>query len=235
MDVRKAVVRFVTLGFALGLFLGSSAVAQLNQGIHTQHRETNASRQARIKRTIEETYAHRWEIYGGGGYLRFRSGSSLKRNNEVSWAAGANYFLNPKLFIVGAAQGSFGSANIGTNIYDLKNPQINEYFFTGGAGYRFYKTERVAVSAQATGGTAWGIFSGANKGFTGADVGIWNDGIRPAITGSVNVDYNFYPDLAFRVSPTYVATMFQNAAGYPSSSFQSNVGFNAGLVYRFGR
>src|ERR1700690_3987816 len=32
-------------------------------------RETNANRRARIEKQIQETYTHRWEVAGGGGYL----------------------------------------------------------------------------------------------------------------------------------------------------------------------
>ena len=83
-DVRKSAVRWVMLGLAAGMAAGALATARAQIGtsttIHTnkqpQHarRETNASRQARIQRTIDETYSHRWEVFGGGGYLRWRSG-----------------------------------------------------------------------------------------------------------------------------------------------------------------
>src|SRR5258708_7709489 len=59
-------------------------------------RETNAVRKARIERSIQETYTHRYEVFGGGGYMRFRSGEFTKRNNEVTWATNGSYFLSPK-------------------------------------------------------------------------------------------------------------------------------------------
>ena len=135
-DVRKSAVRWVMLGLAAGMAAGALATARAQIGtsttIHTnkqpQHarRETNASRQARIQRTIDETYSHRWEVFGGGGYLRWRSGQYTKRNNEVSWAAAGNYYLNPKFAIVGDARGSFGYAHaILNNPYGVYNPQIN--------------------------------------------------------------------------------------------------------------
>ena len=49
---------------------------------------------------------------------------------------------------------------------------------------------------------------------------------------SLNADYNVYPNLAVRLAPTYTATTFTSPAG---GSFQSNLGFNAGVIYRFGR
>jgi hypothetical protein len=59
----------------------------------------------------------------------------------------------------------------------------------------------------------------------------------------VNLDYNFYPNLAFRLTPTFVGTTFVGTTatgplatgGTSTGGFQPNVGFNAGFVYRFGR
>lgn len=219
------------LAVAMLFASGTAAEGQRNAKQKRSRRETNASRQARIQRTIEDTYSHRWEVFGGGGFLRWRSGESTQKNNEVSWAAGTSYFLSPKLSIIGEAQGSFGRAKPlpFNSAYTLPgNPQINEYFFTGGANYRFYAKEKLALSAQGTGGIAWGIFSsGSPYSYSASQIGLWNDGSRPAFTVSVNADYNFYPNLAFRFAPTYVGTTF-------GGQVQNNVGFNAGVVYRFG-
>jgi hypothetical protein len=235
-DVRRTAVRVVLMGVVAGLVAGAMATAKA-QSVQIQakrkqeahaRRETNASRQARIQRTIDETYAHRWEVFGGGGFLRFRSGEFTKKNSEVTWATAANYYLNPKLAIVGDARGSFGNAHaIINNTFGVYNPQINEYTFMGGASYRFYAKEKVAVSAQALGGVGWGIFSGGAKGLQGTQIGLWPDGFKPAFSVGVSADYNIFPELAFRVTPTYVGTTF-------GSSVQNNVGFNAGVIYRFG-
>ena len=244
-EVRQSAVRWIAIGFAISLLAGITVSARAQVGSQVTikrrqeshaRRETNASREARIQRTIQDTYSHRYEIIGGGGYLRFRSGQTLKRNNEISWATAFNYYLNPKLALVGDARGSFGNAKAATNnMYGVYNPQINEYTFMGGASYRFYRKEKIALSAQALGGIDWGIFSGGSKSIPAVDLGLWQDGTRPAFSLGVSADYNFYPNLAFRLSPTWVATTFQSAPGQPTSSVQSNFGFNAGILYRFGR
>lgn len=231
-------MRVVLMGLAAGVLAGAmtraeaqsaSVTLKRKQEAHAR-RETNASRQARIQRTIDETYSHRWELFGGGGYLRWTSGQYTKRNNEISWATQGNYFLNQKLSVIADARGSFGNAHTFpiNNTYGVYNPQINEYFFQGGVGYRFYRSAKVAVTAQALGGTAWGIFSGGAKGLQGTQLGLWQDGFKPAFNLGIAADYNFFPNLAFRVTPTYQATTF-------GSSVQNNVGFNAGVVYRFGK
>jgi Ni/Co efflux regulator RcnB len=242
-DVQKLAVRLVLSGLAVGLLAGALAPAKAQTVTQTQSKkrkqenharhETNATRLARVARTTEETYSHRYEVIGGGGFLRFRSGDYTRKNNEVSWATALNYYLNPKLALVGDARGSFGDAHAYTNNeFGVYKPQINEYTFMGGASYRFYAREKLAVSVQALGGTAWGIFSGGSKGIPGPDLGLWNDGLRPAFSLGVSADYNIYPNLALRFTPTWVGTNFVGANG---SSIQNNLGLNVGIVYRFGR
>jgi hypothetical protein len=256
-DVRKSVIRMVLMGVAAGLLAGALVPAKGQVGTQVQirkrkqehaRRETNASRKARIQRTIDETYAHKYEVIGGGGYLRFRAGDYLKKNNEVTWATQFNYYLNSKLAVVGDARGAFGSANAYIdNQYGVYKPQINEYLFMGGASYRFYQKEKVAISGQAVGGVGWGIFSGGSKAVPATYLGLWSSETRPAFSLGVSVDYNIQQNLAVRFTPTYVGTMFRSgpaapdpvtglpATTPPSPSVQNNVGFNIGVVYRFGR
>jgi hypothetical protein len=167
--------------------------------------------------------------------MRFRSGENTQKNNEVTWNFAVNYFLNQKLSIVGDSRGMFGNAKplrgTGYNI-QAPNPQINEYAFTGGAGYRFYSSLHYALTAQALGGVGIGNFSGASKGLTYLQTGFWQDAARPAFIINLAGDINLYPNLAFRVAPTYVGTTFTSPSG---GSLQNNFGVNFGVVYRFGR
>ena len=230
MDLRKFAARWSSVLAAV--LITASAAAQTTQpGVR---HETNTSRQARIERTIKDTYTHRWEVFGGGGYMRFRSGEYTQKNNEVTWNLAVHYFLNPKLSIVADSRGMFGNAKPLRNEYVAynPNPQINEYAFTGGASYRFYSTLRYALSAQALGGVGVGNFSGASKGLNYLQTGFWQDAARPAFVLNLAGDINLYPNLAFRVLPTYVGTTFTSPSG---GSLQNNLGINFGVVYRFGR
>jgi hypothetical protein len=234
-DVRKSVVRLFVMGLAVGLLAG--AVAPVNAQKKPQQRrarrETNASRQARIQRTINETYAHRYEVFGGGGFERFRPGEFLKKDNQITWAVNTTYYLNPKLGVIASAQGSFGRAESTQNTaFPNENiiapkPQINEYYFMAGPSYRFYAKEKFALSAQAQGGIGWGIFGGGSKGIPATDLGLWPDQTRAAFSFGVSADYNIYPNLAVRLTPQYIGTTF-------GGNVQNNVGFNAGVIYRFG-
>lgn len=197
-------------------------------------RESNANRRARVLREIEESYTHRYELAGGGGYLRFRSGPNLQKNNEVTFWMNGTYLLNPKLGVIADVHGAYGKAKIGNGTaggfdpgFNIPNPQISEYTFTGGPSFRFYAHQHLAMSVYATGGLAIGKFDSGSKGIPAVDLGIYNSSLAPVFTGGLNVDYNFYPNLAVRVAPTYIGTVF-------GSTIQNNLGFNIGLLYRFG-
>lgn len=231
----------------LAVLMASGVSVVQAQSLRRSRRESNANRKARIARTINETYSHRWEVAGGGGYLRFRSGEYLQKNNEVTFWTTTTYFLNQKLGILADVRGMYGNAKLnnnvtapdGTPIFLNFNPQISEYPFMGGVAYRLYAKEKFAVTATGEGGAALGKFDGGSKGIPSADLHVWQSGVRPVFSVGANIDYNFYPDLAFRVSPTYVGTMYQLAPSDPSpqphGSLQNNFGVNIGIVYRFGK
>ena len=203
-------------------------------------RETSANRRARLAREIAETYSHRYEFSGGGGFLRFRSGEYLQKNSEITFYSSLNYLLNRKLGVLADVHGAFGSAKIGNNDFNLaQNPKISQYTFSAGPSYRFFADRRIAVSVFATGGLALGNFAGGTKGFFPDRLGIWSTTTTPVITGGVSFDYNFYPNLAARITPTYIGTFFDGTAppdGVQTvhGSVQNNLGLNLGVVYRFG-
>ena len=209
--------------------LASSALAQNTRS--TGH-ETNANRKARIARQIAETYTHRWEVAGGGGYLRFRSGQFTQKNSEIAFWLNTTYYFNRNLGLTGELRGAYGNAKVpGGNQFAslVGRPQISEYPFLVGPTYRFHLRQKTALSAFALGGTAIGKFDGDSKGHTAADLGFWpSTSARPAFSLGGSLDLNLYPNLAFRITPSYTATTF-------GGSLQNNAGFEMGVVYRFGR
>jgi hypothetical protein len=219
-------------GFAMAaaavmvFFFGATTHAGA-QSTRRPRRESTANRKARIARTIAETYDHRWEAAGGGGYMRYRSGQYLRQNNEVSFWASTMYSLNPKLGILGTVQGSYGYAKIGNTAFDIPNPQISEYAFMAGPSYRFVGKERYSVSGFAQGGLDLGKFAGGSKGFTATDIGVWPGDFAAAFSVGANLDYNFDPSLSLRVTPAYLGTTF-------GSTIQNSKVLNIGIVYRFG-
>ncbi len=202
--------------------------------------ETNANRKARIERIMQDTYSHRYEVAGGGGYLRFRSGETLQKNNEVTfWMTGTRYFTsNQKLGIAADVRGAYGNAKVGNTAFNIENPQISQYTFMAGPNYRLYSRQKYAISAFAVGGAALGKFDSGSKGIPASELHLWQNGWRPVFSVGANFDYNLYPNLAIRLTPTYLGTLFRldpKDTVPDKGSIQSNLGFNVGIVYRFGR
>lgn len=213
----------------IALLIAPAARAQF----HT-HRETNANRRARIERQIKDTYTHRYEVSGGGGYLRFRSGQFTQKNNEINFFFNTTYFLNEKVGLTGEVRGYYGRAKIPNYLPNneaslIGNPQISEYPFMAGATYRVYLHQHIGGSIFALGGTAIGKFDGDTKGFPSQSLGFWpSASAKPAFSVGGNIDINLFPNLAFRMTPNYMGTTF-------GGSLQNNLGVNIGVVYRFGR
>jgi len=219
---------FVTAFVAVLFFVIMASTPAAAQSTRRPRRESTANRKARIARTIAQTYGHPWEAAGGGGYMRYRSGPYLRQNSEVSFWASTLYSLNPKFGILGSVQGSYGYAKIGNTIYDIPNPQISEYAFMAGPSYRFVRQEKYGVSGFAQAGIDLGKFAGGSKGFTAQEIGVWTGDFAPAFSVGANLDYNFDPSLALRVTPAYLGTTF-------GGTIQNSKVLNIGIVYRFGK
>jgi hypothetical protein len=234
----KSCVKSGVVGL-LAVVLASGAGIAGAQTQRRTRRESNANRQARIARATADTYNHRYEVGGGGGYMRFRSGEYLQKNNEVTFWMNGTYFLNPKLGVIAEVRGAYGNAKIGNTTFNLKNPQISEYPIMGGVTYRLYAKEKTAISVFGEAGAAIGKFDGGSKTIPSKDLGLWQSTTKPVFSIGANFDYNFYPNLAFRVTPTYTATFYKldplDTAPQPHGAIQNNLGLNIGLVYRFGR
>jgi hypothetical protein len=216
---------------ALAVLFASLASTAAAQKSRRPRRETTATRKARVEKTIEQTYGHPWEAAGGGGYMRFRSGQYQQQDNQVSFWADTRRTINsvsPKFGILGTVQGSYGKAKIGNTIYDIPNPQISEYAFMAGPSWRFVAKEKYAVSAFAQAGFDLGKFAGGSKGFTAADIGVWQGDFAPAFSAGVSLDYNIDTSFALRISPSYLGTTF-------GSTIQNSKAVDVGIVYRFGK
>jgi hypothetical protein len=210
-----------------------SASSALAQNKRPAGRETNANRKARIARQIADTYTHRWEVAGGGGYLRFRSGQFTQKNSEIAFWMNTTYYFNRNLGLTGELRGAYGNAKPLQGVNNFLNlvghPQISEYPFLAGPTYRFRLRQKTALSVFALGGTAIGKFDGDSKGISAANLGFWpSTSARPAFSLGGSLDLNLYPNLAFRIAPSYTATTF-------GGTLQNNAGFEMGVVYRFGR
>ena len=95
-----------------------------------------ARRQARTQRVVEDTYSHKFEAYGGGGYTRFRPGGPLQHNNEAAWNGGVTDYLWGRLGLTADLRGYYGTAFIPPNPFNIFKPSISQYAAMAGPQYR---------------------------------------------------------------------------------------------------
>ena len=187
-----------------------------------------ARRTERRQRVIQDTYSHKFEIYGGGGYTRFRPGPSLQHINESAWNVGVTDYLRPRLGVTADLRGYYGTAFTYPGPYNIFKPSISEYSFMAGPQYRIVRREHRAISGQALVGGPRGTSMPTEPSCQAhsSDCGVT---VPMSALAGVPIDYNLGTALAFRIQPGYWLTTFSNTPQV------KNLGFNAGLVYRFGR
>jgi hypothetical protein len=188
-----------------------------------------ARRLQRTQRIIQDTYSHKFEVYGGGGYTRFRPGQSLQHINEAAWNGGFTDYLWGRLGLTADLRGYYGTAFIYPNQYNIFKPAISQYTFLGGPQYRVVRREHYTVGVQGLIGGARGNFNANSAGQPGVQVGMWSGGTTFSAAIGVPIDYNIAPNLAWRIQPGYWLTTFG------STTQVKNLGFTSGLVFRFGR
>jgi hypothetical protein len=188
----------------------------------------NARREARVQQIINETYGHKFEAYGGAGYLRFHPGPDKQRNEEAAWNIGITDYIRPRLGITADVRGYYGTAYIGNNPYGVFKPSISQYAFLFGPQYRVYAKPKFAVSLQALAGFGHGNFDTGTGGLPASFIGLYNNSTAFNMSLGVPLDYNLGPGLAIRLTPLYFLTTYGSEA-------QNNLGFNVGVVYRFGK
>lgn len=187
-----------------------------------------ARRKLRIQQIIQDTYSHKYETYFGGGYLRFRPGSTLQKNNEADWNVGITDYFHGKLGVTGDFRGYYGTAFTYVNQYQVFSPSISQYTFLGGPQYRFFEGQHWAWTGFVLAGVGHGNFGTGTGGLPPTLIGLYPDGNSFNLSAGASVDYNLGPGLAIRLSPNYLMSRY-------GSDTQNNLGFNAGIVYRFGR
>jgi hypothetical protein len=202
--------------------------AERAQVLKEAQSRVHARRQQRVAQIVQDTYSHKFEAYFGGGYLRFRPGTTLQHINEAAWNVGLTDYLHGKLGITADFRGYYGTAYTYNNPFNVHAPSISEYTFMAGPQYRFYAREHWAASVQALAGAGHGNFDTNTGGLPGPLINLWPDATTFNVSVGVPIDYNLGPGLAVRLTPNYLLTDY-------GSTLEHNLGFNAGIVYRFGR
>ncbi|MGC9291757.1 MAG: outer membrane beta-barrel protein [Acidobacteriaceae bacterium] len=193
-----------------------------------QSRRTQ-SRQRRIQQIVNDTYSHKYEMYTGGMYMRFRPGPSLHNSGMGGWALGLTDYLTPRLGITGDARGYYGSSSISVNNpNNIHNASYSVFTFMAGPQYRLYGQQHFAVSAALQAGATYGYFDADTNGFPPQLVGLYPAGTVFGALASLHLDYNLSPALAIRLSPHVLIDHF-------GGDYDHNNGLLIGVVYRFGR
>ena len=190
-----------------------------------------ARREARRAAAIHDVYSHLYEAYFGGGYLRFHPGPNLQRNNEYAWNVGVTRYYSERLGVTVDGRGYYGPAFLGINEPSnsfITNPRVSQYTAMIGPTYRFLLHPHYSVSGRVLAGAGFGNFSGDIGAFTPEEVGLYGNGVSPAVSVSAPFEYNVSPTISLRLAPEYVFTRF-------GSQTQNNLGYTAGLVYRWGK
>lgn len=202
--------------------------AQRAEVLRQAQQRVRARRRLRVQQIIQDTYSHKYETYFGGGYLRFRPGSSLQKISEGGWNVGITDYLAGKLGVTADFRGYYGTTYTNVNEFQVFSPSISQYTFMAGPQYRFFEGQHWAWSAFALAGIGHGNFGTGTGGLPPAFIGLYPDGNALNATAGVPLDYNLSPALAIRLTPVYLLSRY-------GSDTQNNLGFNAGIVYRFGR
>jgi len=186
------------------------------------------TRQKREAQAITDTYTHRWEVYTGGSYMRFRPGPNLHNAGAGGWTLGFSRYFTPRFSITADARGYYAATSGINNPYDTYNENFSVFPFTIGPQYRFYGSPKFSVSASLQGGIIYGYFDADTNGHSPQSVGLYPASVVAAGISSLNVDYNLSPGLAVRVAPHILFDGF-------GSQYNHNEGILVGLVYRWGR
>jgi hypothetical protein len=206
----------------------TQAQAQSQGQISVQAR-IRARRAQRRTAAIHEVYDHLYEVYGGAGYLRTHVGPP-QRVNEYDWNVGFTRYFNERLGLTLDGRGYYGTAFISplNSPSGQTKPAISQYAALAGPTYRFYLQPKYSISLRGLAGFTQGNFSGDINGFNPTSFGLYADGSTFAASASIIAEYNLAPNIGLRVAPEYYATGF-------GSTVQNNLGFTAGIVYRFGK
>ena len=203
-------------------------VQQRAQVLREAQTRVMARRRIREQQVEQDTYSHKYEFYAGAGYLRFRPGHYLQHNTNVAWNAGLTDWVRPKLGVTVDFRGYYGTAITNSFDFQVFKPSISQYTFMAGPQYRFFQGLHWAWNAQVLAGVSHSNFGTGTRAFPADLVGLYPDSNSLAISVGTAVDYNLSPALAVRLMPNYLLTHF-------GGDIQHNLGYTAGVVYRFGR
>ena len=206
-------------------------VPTLNQQELTVQERIRLRRQQRREQAVRATYLHRYELYNGMNYLRFRPGTYLQRVTLYGWETSLTRYTSLHLGWTGDVRGYYGTPYVGLNSITnsaITRPAVSHYDFLFGPSYRLLLFPKYSLAGRVMGGYAMGNFSGDTNGYGGSRVGLWPDGGTYAISADILGEYNLTPGFALRLGGNDYITGF-------GSTVENSIGFTGGFVVRFGK
>ena len=184
------------------------------------------------------TYANRFEVYGGLNFMNFQAGQDLpKRMNLGGGEIEGTYWLKKNLGLALEYRGEAGTTPVFSNPYGISRPLVYMDMGLAGVQYRGPKNQFAAIDYHAYGGMADGIFDGGTAGngilpgsasTKAADVGLYNNRIKPVFALGGSLDLNRSKNWALRLSPDLILEHF----GTETREFFA---ISGGIVYRVGK
>ena len=176
------------------------------------------------------TYNNRWDVYGGFGYARFQTtlGVNLKAN-MYGWKGNVTGWLNPMVGITASSGNYYGSIALPPNAYNISTANISEHLFLFGPTVRLYRGDKFAADGHFLLGGTYGIF---DSSFKGANIEpnvlrLYNNQLAFALAAGASADYNWRPNIAFRVIADFQPTHYGLA-------LQDEFAGSVGVVYKWG-
>ncbi len=176
-------------------------------------------------------YDNTYEISGGFAYDHLHVSPPLPEGANLGGIniIGTRWFTD-RLAAAASVRGYYGTTGATPNIFRVAGPSVNQYLFLGGPEVRGPHNQNFATSVHALFGAGKLSTESDLKGHSPAILGILpsQTAFASAIGGSLDV--NRSPRLAYRVTPELIVTRY---SGAQNSSTQYNLGFTAGILYRF--
>ena len=182
--------------------VASAATSLEAQSAHRTRRESNANRKARIERTIQDTYSHKWEVGGGGGYLRFRSGEYLQTEQRSHLLAYRNPLPQPEAGHHRWRRRSLRQRQ--GRQHDLQHPESADlpvHLHGRPQLPRLRLKEKYAVSIFGTVGAGIGKFDSGSKGIPAQNLGMWPSETRAVFSAGANRGLQLLPEPGHACNP----------------------------------
>lgn len=180
---------------------------------------------------VAARYDNTYEVSAGFAYDHLHVSPPLPEGANLGGfnVIGTRWF-GGRLGAAASVRGYYGTTGAAPNIFEVHGPFVDQYLFLAGPELRGPHNANLATSVHAFFGGAHGNFDSDLKGHTASSLGILPSQTAFASALGGSLDINRSPRIAYRLTPEVIITRY---SGDASRSTQFNLGFTAGILYRF--